>query len=201
MNIDNRVLVVVFVVLFIAVLFVFFIGQKERISFSEGVQEVNGLWVKNGFESGSFGGSEQKEISLEQLNALNGDLLLFEGFLDGFEQNNDVRALRDFVGIHLYVVEELKLALEIRKAKLELEKVADEDICFYFNDFKTLGENTILLNQQMGVVNDLIYSFSEEHSEFVNQSNLDSLIVDDAYFDLITHENQVILEQLKEVCG
>lgn len=200
MEIDNRVLAGAFVVVLVVVLFVF-IGQREKISFSDGVLQVNDLWGKNGFEQSSVSDSDQEEISLEQLNALNDDLLLFEGSLSGFEQDGDVEALRDFVEVQLYLVEELKLALEIRDSKSELEQATGDDVCFYYDELKALAENTILLNQQMKIVNETIYSFSEEHPDFISQSNLESLLVVETDFDSIIAENQEILGQLKEACG
>jgi len=200
MEVDNRLLVAVAVIVIIVVLFVFFGEQKKQISFSEGINKVNGLWVESGFTSGSLNELSQSQISLEQLNVLNGELILFQDSLSGYKQSQSVEALKDYVEIHLYVVEELKLALKIKNTKHELETASEDDICFHYNELNALGENTILLNQQMKTVNEAIYFFSEEHPDFLDESNFESLLVDASDFDSIIAENHAVLEQLREAC-
>ncbi len=199
MEIDNRILVAV-VVIAIVVLFVFFGGQEEQISFSDGVSKVNDLWTESGFDRSSLRDLGQSQVALEQLNALESELVFFQDSLSEYKQDKGVEALSDFIEIQLYVVEELKLALKINNAKNELVNATEEDVCSYFYELNVLGENTILLNEQMRIVNEAVLSFSENYPEFLDESNLESLLVDDSDFDSVILENQEVLEQLKEAC-
>jgi hypothetical protein len=199
MKTNNRILIGV-VVIAVIVLFVFFGWQKEQISFSDGVDKINALWSKNGLAGSSIDELSQKNTSLGKLDVLNNQLLLFQSSLKDYEQSDEVKALNDFTEIQLYVVEELKLALKIKQAKNELDSVSEGDFCLYFGQLNSLGENTILLNQQMKTVNEAIYSFSEDHSVFVGESNLESFLVNESDFNLIITENQAALENLKKAC-
>jgi len=199
MEIDNRVLIGI-AVIGVAGLFIFFGGQKEQISFSDGVSKVNGLWVESGFSRDSLSELNQSQTSSEQLDSLDSELLLFKDSLSEYDQDKDVDALRDFVEIQLYFVEELKLAFKIKRIKNELGEATEGDVCLYYDELNALGENTILLNQQLKIMNEAIYSFSEEYPEFLDESNLEFLLVNELDFDSVITENQEILGQLKEAC-
>ncbi|MBU2100147.1 hypothetical protein KKB11_02865, partial [Candidatus Micrarchaeota archaeon] len=179
--------------------FVFFGSQKE-IFFVDGVKEVDGFWLDAGFSRDVLSDLSQSQASLEKLDALEDKLVLFRDSLKGYKQTEDVKALSAFVEVQLYAVEELRLALKVSFVKAGLEAASGDDVCLFSDELNELGENTILLNEQMKLMNESVYVFSDDFPGFVNDSGLDRFLVNELDFDETISENKEILLQLKEAC-
>ncbi len=191
------------IIILAAVYFVFFQqGEKEDLTFSDGVKQINSLWEKNGVDSSYLTGNSSAEFSVSDLEALNDDLTLFQESLSDYKETKDTGALEDFTEIHLMLVDELVLALEVKNTKdaLEAENISEVNLCANKTDLKSLGEKTIELNEKMRLVNKLIYAFNELHSGFEEKANLGAFIADETGFSETEYLNEVVLEELERLC-
>ena len=200
---DKKIIAGIGVLLVIVIVYFVFFSQPKQLTFSEGIKEINGLWVKNNVDSSYLISSDSSiKFSVSDLEALDADLLGFQESLAELEQTKDAEALNDFVEIHLLLVDELVLALEVKEKNDALKSagVTSSNMCSYKDDLKFVGENTILLNEKMSNVNDLVNAFDEVHPGFKEQANLTAFIVDDSGFAQIKLENENALDELERVC-
>ncbi|MFH1695808.1 MAG: ATP-dependent metallopeptidase FtsH/Yme1/Tma family protein [Candidatus Micrarchaeota archaeon] len=194
--------IIVVLVVVIAVYFVFFSqNQEQELTFSEGVKQINGLWEKNKVNSAYLSSSDSElKFSSSDLDALSDDLIEFKNSLNDLKKTEDVEALKDFTEIHLLLVDELKLALELKEKNDFLGEITGDNLCLNKTDLMFVGEKTIELNNKMAQVNELVYAFNELHSGFEEQANLASFIVDASNFSQTKLENELALQELERLC-
>ncbi|MBU2100994.1 hypothetical protein KKB11_07225, partial [Candidatus Micrarchaeota archaeon] len=194
--------ILVVLVVLVGVYFVFFSqNQEQELTFSEGVKQINGLWEKNKVNSAYLSSSDSElKFSSSDLDALSDDLIEFKNSLNDLKKTEDVEALKDFTEIHLLLVDELKLALELKEKNDFLGEITGDNLCLNKTDLMFVGKKTIELNNKMAQVNELVYAFNELHSGFEEQANLASFIVDASNFSQTKLENELALQELERLC-
>ena len=192
-------------IVFLSLLLVFsFMGcpeQKKEKTFSQGITEINSLWEKNNVNPNFLVNDSVEDFSSSDLETLNDDLLSFQSSLDGFE-GNEVEALNDFTEIHLLLTAALNSALELKTANNELKgkEITGDNLCSNKTLLNSVGEKTVLLNEKMQEINELVYAFNEVHPGFQEQANLSSFLAEDLGFSRSELENQIALSELERLC-
>jgi len=187
-------------VVLIAVYFIFFSEQKQSsISFSEGVTEINSLWQKNNVNSSYLLGTTELSFSASDLESLDSDL---REFRDSLDNTTETESLKDFTEIHLMLVDELVLALELKETndKLKSKTITGDNLCENKTDLLFVAQKTIELNEKMLSVNELVYAFNEMHSGLEEEANLTSFIADDSGFSQTKLENEIVIDELESAC-
>lgn len=201
---NSKLIAGIGIIIVLSAVYVLFFNQKtETIVFSDGITEIDGLWEKNKVNSAFLlNNSIELEFSESDLKALNDDLISFQDSLAEMQQTKDVEALTDFTEIHLLLVDELSLVLKTKKVSDELneKEINGSNLCLNKTELKLVGENTILLNEKIHKLNELIYAFDELHSGFQKQANLGSFIVDESGFSQTKLENETVLNELERLC-
>jgi len=177
--------------------------KKEEKTFSDGLTEINVLWEKNNVDSSYLVSNNSSiEFSVSDLEALNTDLINYQESLDDFKQDEEVQALKDFTEIHLLLVDELVLALEVKEVNdgMASEEINGDNLCSFKQDLKFVAENTIELNEKMKKVNDLVYAFNEVHPGLVEEANLTGFIADTTSFSQTELDFEIVLEELERLC-
>ncbi|MFH1664353.1 MAG: hypothetical protein ABH986_06155 [archaeon] len=202
---NTKVIALIVAVVLVGVLWIVF-GQgqeKKEITFSDGVKEINSLWEKNKVDS-SFLVSSSAAISFSSsdLEALKNDLTAFQNSLNDFKQSDETETLKDFTEIHLILVDEMELALQLKEAndRLSAKEITGANLCSNKTDLQFVGTNTILLNEKMHSVNELIYAFNEVHPGLEEEANLASFIADETFFSQAKLENETVLSELERLC-
>jgi len=202
MNNKNIIAVIAVVAVLAVLYFVFFQqAEKKELTFSDGFAQINSLWEKNNVNSSYLTGASA-EFSVSDLEALNDDLTAFQSSLSDYKETKDTKALEDFTQIHLMLVDELVLALEVKDLKdaVEAENISAVNLCANKSDLKDLGEKTLELNEKMRSVNTLIYAFNDAYSGFEEKANLGAFIADETGFSETEYANNVVLDELERLC-
>ncbi len=202
---DSKVFAGLIVLIVLAGFYLVFFSEqkKETISFSDGVNEINALWQKNNVNPDYLiNDSQEIKFSSGDLEGLYDDLTVYQSSLDEMQETKDIEALKDLIEIHLLLADELNLALKIKEKKdlLESKNINGSSLCENKTDLEFIGKNTLLLNQKMHSVNELIYAFNELHSGFEEKANLVSFLADETSFSSTELENQTVLNELERIC-
>ncbi len=200
---SKLIAVIAVIIVVIAVYFLFFSGQEKQLSFGDGTKEINSLWEKNEVNPAYVIDDSVIAFSESNLESLDNDLLLFQSSLNESNETKDISALKDFTEIHLLLVDELLLAVQLKQVKARIESsggITADNLCSKKDDLTFLGEKTIELNNKMHKINELVYAFNEIHPGFEEQANLAGFIANENSFSETELENTILVNEIQRVC-
>lgn len=195
--------IVVIAIIAVAVYLLFSMETGRELSFKDGLNEVNSLWEKNEVEPLNVLDEEKINLlSEEKLESLYNDLKDYKENLKQFNQTQDVKALNSYIDIQLLLVEELRMAKEIKEDSLKLSGLeTDAEVCANLSEITSLSNKTTELNNKMLSINNEINSFIDSYPEQAEESLIINFLANETTINDTKEYNESFLNDLKEACS